>query len=104
MMSISSNDRPFVSGMSLYVRTRGKHHYVSSKKDKRHGCDTHREKVAIAPMLIVANMRKILYPRSLTSVGVTFDSTKSIAPWAWTINTECECPSGPNPSEARSYS
>ena len=77
MMSISSNDRPFVSGMSLYVRTRGKHHYVSSKKDKRYGCDTHREKVAIAPMLIVANMRKILYPRSVTSVGVTFESTKS---------------------------
>ena len=29
------------------------------------------------PMLIVANMRKILYPRSVTSVGVTFESTKS---------------------------
>ena len=28
-------------------------------------------------MLIVANMRKILYPRSVTSVGVTFESTKS---------------------------
>ena len=29
------------------------------------------------PMLIVANIRKILYPRSVTMSGVTFERTKS---------------------------
>ncbi len=47
-------------------------------RDRRKRCrGTYRAKVAIPPMLIVANIRKILYPRSVTSIGVTFDKTKS---------------------------
>ena len=30
-------------------------------------------------MLMAPNIRKILYPRSVTSVGVTFDNTKSVS-------------------------
>lgn len=51
MMSISSKLRPFVSGINS-------------------------ENVPIPKMLIVANIRNSLYPRSDTSVGVTLERTK----------------------------
>jgi hypothetical protein len=38
---------------------------------------TYSANVAIAPMLIEANIKNILYPRFVTSVGVIFETTKS---------------------------
>ena len=44
---------------------------------------TYREKVAIAPMLMVANIKKILYPSALTRSGVTFERQKSTEHTRW---------------------
>ena len=52
MISISSSERPFVSGIN-------------------------NENAPIAPMLMVANMKKILYPRLVIIWGVNLDTKKS---------------------------
>ena len=38
---------------------------------------TYSENVAIAPMLMVANIKNILYPNAVCILGDTFETTKS---------------------------
>ena len=72
MISISSRERPFVSGIALSIQQ-----MVNQAAQTRGGKGTYKEKVAMAPMLSVANIRKTLYPMLLMMVSVTLDTTKS---------------------------